>query len=471
MVVKRAAISQFVINILKTAVGALATIYIVREAGPGVFGQYALVIALVSWLMFPTVAIRSATSKRISEGYRQNEHYTTGIALELITIVVFGCAILFISPLINSYLGFSGAIFVVVLLLVRSIAQYLLDVVRSEGQLFHASLLDGGIQVSRSLLQVTFIIVGARIFGLIAGELVAYALGTLILFWMVQRTITYPSWGDARSLYKYGKYSWLGGFKGVSYAWIDTLILGAFVATSTVGIYEVVWRVTGLFVMLPYALGSVLFPKVSEYSTSDRLQDAEALVKTAMEYAAALVIPGIVGAFLLGNEILALYGEDVIAADYAPILLMVLLIARIAESYEIILLRALGALNFPDRTFRANALFLVLNIILNVVLIYVFGPVGAAVATALSMMASAVLSWWFLPNDFQILPSPRILGGQFGSALLMGIILTISLDFYPPESLSITLLYVTSGGLLYTIGLYLLIPEVRSHVQNHIINI
>jgi O-antigen/teichoic acid export membrane protein len=73
--------------------------------------------------------------------------------------------------------------------------------------------------------------------------------------------------------------------------------------------------------------------------------------------------------------------------------LNILIVANLLMGYQTQLLNTLNAIDRPDLSFRVNLVFIVLNISLNVVFVSLYGWVGAAVATAMSVAVSLALAY------------------------------------------------------------------------------
>lgn len=468
MDLERASALQFGINVIKTGVGALATIFFVQELGAGVFGRYTLVAALISWIIIPTTAISSATSKRVSEGKDQNEFFSAGFGLEIGFLLVAVLGILVFRGPIAQYTGFNGVTLVAGLLVARVLFVHQLDVLRSEGQLFRASFLDGGRHVLQSVCQVLLVVVGAELVGLLGGEMVAYAISVGVAFVLTRLSFVLPTRETIRGLYEFGKFSWLAGFKGVSYGWLDTIVLGFFVLPRFIGVYEVAWRISAMFVILPQAIHSVTFPEISRQSSEGRSDEASATASRALTYCTGLAIPGIVGTALLGEPVMAIYGQSVTKVAVAPVLLLVLVTTRLLESYEIIITGTLGALDHPDRAFRVDLAFFLTNIVLNVSLVWTFGVVGAAVATLIAMGVGTTIAWYSVPDTISIGPDRTILGAQLGSAFAMGLVVLVLQHWNSAAGTLQTLVYVGIGGAFYVAGLITTVPEIRQFLKKNL---
>lgn len=461
----RASALQFAVNIGQTVVGALVTIYIVRQLGFGVFGQYALAMAVANWLMIPTVGIRGATMKRMSEGENRDRYYTAGLSLQLVAALLFIAAIFAARRYVNSYAGFNAVLYVAGLFVTISTGRFFLAALRGENRVEVSSLLEGGWSITRSLAQLAFVLAGAGIAGLVKGEILAATFSLIVAFFATRRSFARPVKADFYHLYEFGRYGWFSNMKQMSYSWMDTIVLGLFVTSALVGAYEVAWRVSALFMLLPKAISKVVFPSISQRAVIDQHEGIEQIVGRALSFGGVIAIPGVVGAIFLGREILGIYGASPEQLAIATPILIVLGIGRIVESYEELLLTTLSALDFPDRAFRIGIIFTILNVGLNLALVWTVGVIGAAVATSLSIGISGLLAIRAVPDDVSISVSFQAIGAQVASAALMGGVLWVVISIRPAASIPLVLGYVFFGALVYTTSLLLFSHEARSRAQ------
>jgi O-antigen/teichoic acid export membrane protein len=126
-------------------------------------------------------------------------------------------------------------------------------------------------------------------------------------------------------------------------------------------------------------VANYLFPDISKRSSKQGVDRIGSLTADGLTYASFLLIPGPFGGILIGNRLLWVYGPGFVRGTEVN---GILLAEVSAYSYADQLLNTLNAVDRPDLTFRANAVFSATNVVLNVVLIAYFGWVGAAVTTA-----------------------------------------------------------------------------------------
>jgi len=200
---------------------------------------------------------------------------------------------------------------------------------------------------------------------------------------------------------------------------VDILVLGAFVSAGLTGVYVVAYSLAKFLDLFGSALQTTLFPELSKLSAAGETSMIRTLTNDALTYAGLFIIPGIIGSAILGDRLMRVYGPGF---EIGAQVLAILLIGILAYSYNKQLLNTLNAIDRPDLAFRSNIIFILTNVILNVVLIYTYGWVGAAVATALSAFVGLTFSFYYTKAYVKFSVPYREMSLQWVAALGMGVV-------------------------------------------------
>ena len=414
----------FVSKVLASLIGFVAMVYFARALGSSVLGVYFLVIALVGWLvLINNFGLNRALNKRISEGTDRGQHIIAALTLYGAAFLVITLSLFLFRDLVNAYLG-ESLVLVVVLLVAVEILLKLIDSVMKGEQLVHANgLLSLTETIMRVALQVTAVVLGFALLGLFSGQIAASGLAATVgavvtvVYFSRGYDLKRPTRKHYKSLIDYAKFSWLGDMKGKIYQRMDIIILGFFSPSSLIGIYSICWNIAQFLEIFSKSISTTMFPEISRLSGEDRTAMVDSHVEDALAYAGLFTIPGFVGAAVLGQGVLNIYGSE-FQQGY-PILLL-LLGATLVHGYHKQMMNTLDAVNRPDITFWVNVFFAMANISLNVILVYLYGWIGAAVATFISIVAAMLVAFHMLSAllTFSI-PREQILW-QVLSAAVMG---------------------------------------------------
>lgn len=452
----------FIAQIITTVIGFVATLYFARVLGEAVLGSYFLVVAVVLWVKaIGAVSIETAVEKRISAGNDPRAYFGAGGILIAIVFVIMAALMLLFRGQVRSYVDVPVPA-IIALVFGTLTFSYLGSILQAEQRVHISSLVETVDRLTRALLQIALVVVGYGLFGLLAGHVVGVVVATIVAAGLVSIKIGRPKRHHFTEIFQFAKYSWLGGITARTFASLDTLVLGVFVSTGLIGIYEIAWNVASILVIFGNSIARVMFPTIS--ASEDQSSRVAALVEDATAFTGLFVIPGLVGSILLGQEVLGIYGS---AFQKGAFILVLLVGARLLQSYTSQFTSALMAIDKPDVSFRINAVFVTVNLILNVVLVWLFGWVGAAVATLTSSMLALLLAYRAITVHIAFAVPWREIGNQLLAAVLMGCFVFF-VDSATDETMVLTLVLICSGAVTYFGVLIVLSPRFRKTVARNL---
>lgn len=457
----------FLSKLLGSALGFLATIFFARVLGAEILGYYALVMAIVSWLVLAgRVGVTKAMTKRISETEEPAAYFTaSAIIIGGLGAVTAG-GVLLLNDYVDSYVGESVAVFVAVIVLVKLFYNFTDAALEGERKVHVAGVLQP-IQIGTySLVQVSLVAAGFGLVGMLVGYVVGGILIGLVGLWYLSVGIERPRVRHFRSLADFAKYAWLGGLQSRSFNDVDIVVLGVFVSPALVGIYSVAWSIAKFLTLFGGAVSQTLFPEMSSADAADDRTAVRGFVSDSLTYGGLVVIPGLFGGALLGERLLGIYGP---AFTEGATVLVVLIAATLLYGYQRQLLNALNAIDRPDRSFRINAVFVVTNVVLNVALIAWLGIVGAAIATALSAALGATLAFVSLRSILSFPVPIGEIGRQLLAAIAMSLVvyagLVVAATTGVTHNAAVVLALVTVGAGVYFSVLFTISTTFRETVR------
>lgn len=465
---------HFVSNVLASVLGFVATVYIARFLGAEPLGIYQLSLGLVSWLsIIGTMGFSGAISKRISEGEEPGAYAVAGFSIVAGFFVVVAIAIFIARQSVNAYVGFPVARFLILILLVVFGFSVVNDVLTGLN-LVHIYGILIPIKVGvRSVLQIVLIIVGLSVTSLFVGHIAGIALVMFIGGYIVLRnlpSLTRPKLRHFKNLVEFAKYSWLGDIQGQMFSYMDVIVLGFFVSEALIGIYSVAWNIAQFLAIFSGSITNTLFPEMSRLAKKGNPNAVADMVEKSLTYGGLFLIPGLFGGALLGEKILRIYGPEF---SRGAVILVVLIIANLIHGYQKQLLNTLNGVDRPDLAFRVNGAFVGANLLLNVVLIYFYGWVGAALATAISAGISYVLSHAYVSSIIEFsFPKGEILYQVVASIVMGGVVYSgiwIEDTFALLRSnIAVVLTLVVVGASVYFVSLLVLSMEFRETVARNL---
>ena len=457
----------FLSKLLGSALGFLATIFFARVLGAEILGYYALVMALVSWLVLAgRVGVTTAMTKRISETEEPAAYFTaSAIVIGALGAVTAG-GILLLNEYVDAYVGESVAAFVALIVAVKLFYNFTNAALEGERKVHVAGVLQP-IQIgSYSLVQVALVVAGFGLVGMLVGYVVGGVLIGLIGLWYLSVGIERPRVRHFESLVEFAKYAWLGGLQSRSFNDVDIVVLGFFVSPALVGVYSVAWSVAKFLTLFGGAVSTTLFPELSKADADDDREAVRGFIDDSLTYGGLVVIPGLFGGALLGERLLRIYGPEFTQGATVFVLLIA---ASLLYGYQKQLLNVLNALDRPDIAFRINAAFILTNVVLNVVLIATLGFVGAAVATAVSAGVGLTLSFGALRSILSFPVPAGEIARQFLAALAMSAVVYAGLlaaaAVGVTHNVAIVLTLVAVGAGVYFLSLLAVSATFRATVR------
>lgn len=451
-----------------------ATIYIARTLGPDPLGIYHVALGLVSWIaIFGNIGISNAVTKRISEGTDQGAYTAASIVIILSLFVIATAGIFFFRERVVNYIEYPVTVFIILFLfivLINNLVSSLLEGLH----LVHVSGILSTVRTGgRAIAQITLITAGLGTASLFIGHIVGYVIVIGIgAYYIVRKLPSFqrPEKRHFSQLTDFAKFSWLGGLQSQMFSYTDILVLRLFVSSGLIGVYAAAWNIAHFLIIFSGTLQTTLFPEMSAISVQDDPQAVSRIVEQSLAFGGLFLIPGMFGGVLLGERILRIYGPEF---PQGALILSILIVANLFMGYQNQLLNTLNAIDRPDLAFRVNVVFVVVNVCLNVGLIYLYGWLGAAVATAASAAVSLVLAYQYIDTiiNFDIpleeIARQWLAGGVMSIVVYGGLLAENTYRIISYNFVVVTIL-VTLGAGVYFVVLLGLSTEFRETVDRNI---
>jgi O-antigen/teichoic acid export membrane protein len=435
--------------------GFLSTIYIARQIGADPLGVYYPFVALIGVALLPSdLGIGSAIKKRLSENIDRNEHIGAALAIKFVLVSLVACAVLLASNYVNQFLGADLAIIMVVVLYIDGIGGLSVTILHGELRVGEAAVLEVLRPLGWLISGCIFVFYGYQAEGLVYGYLVGSVIITIVGWWKVSSLPARPQNEHFSSLFDFAKYSAVSSIGGFFYSWMDVLILTLFVtinvrvARGDVGAYENAWRLSIVTMLLARSVSTVLFPQFSEWDAQKAKNKIESTLPTAMFASLLLVVPGFVGILILSDDLLRiLYGPEFTVASTA---LVVLTAGKIPMSIHTLFNKALNGLDRPDLPAIASIVSAIINISLNIILIWNYGLIGAAIATVISFLVNTLMHTFYLKKMINInIPFEKISWIGISSAIMGTFVYSLYQLLEPLSPFSMTFL-IAMGFCIYS---------------------
>lgn len=182
----------------------------------------------------------------------------------------------------------------------------------------------------------------------------------------------------------------------IIFAKTGQLVIGYVLGTAAVAIYSVGYQIYQAYAVLGRMVSSVFVPRVTEIS---KLPDSTKLLSDLWNRTgrfSTFVVPGILLGFALyGSEFIYVWvGDGYEEAVFVALLMMLAFVPDIVQALGLTILQVLNRYNFRAFVYVACA---VVNVVLSLPLITIFGVPGAAVASfaVLLIGGGLVMNWYY----------------------------------------------------------------------------
>ena len=164
--------------------------------------------------------------------------------------------------------------------------------------------------------------------------------------------------------------------------WMDTFVMGVFESESNVGIYNVCIKVATITSFTLLAINSILAPKIANSYAEKDEDNYKKLIRfsTKLNFLVSSFV--LLGILVFNKFLLSIFGEEFITGQA---ILFILCGGQIVNSFAGsvgIILQMIG----KQRVYQNFVITaLLINLILTIILTPIYGGIGAAIATVISM--------------------------------------------------------------------------------------
>lgn len=445
------------------AILRFATIgYIAASAGAvvlGIFGLYRTVVIFASILS--DFGVSQALIKYLSEETETSEYFTAYLFITFIlTLVTLGIIYSLRSP-IAEYISKE----VTVLLLIGVLGQTSVGVINStligEQRVAILSTIEFIHKLVASTVQIVAIaIFGFGAVGLIVGEIIGFSAIVILGVFLIRTRIAIPERKHIVDLLDFTRHTWVIPISQRIRSKLDTFVLGLFFGPALVGVYELVWMLSSVFSYLPLSVRTVIFPEVSKREASGT--DTTPIAGQAVIYSAIFIMPGVVGAAIVGTDLLGVFGSEY---QVGYVALVLLIAGRVSMAVFDILDGFFLGIGRSDISFWGTVTVILSNIAGNFLLTPRYGLAGAAVATLLAFTLGAALQISKKSSLLSEAPFRPLITSCASAAVMGGVLLLFELLIDFSQSTFLVVSEVLVGGSIFLLLIYLGDAEIRERAN------
>lgn len=405
--------------------GLLVVIFLARALKPELFGIYSLSLSIISiFAIFADLGINNAATRYIADAVAKNDFSLAGGYLRfllnfklLLTIFIFA-VLLFLANSLSRVFEKPIAEPLSILslfLLFSSIGSLFLGVANAMND-FKLNFLNYTISgVAKLFFTLLLVFLGFSLFGAIIAVVISAIFASIFaIFYVVKNyrnLFLEKKVVEKARVFKFIAFTAVLSFSWVVFANVDMVMIGYFLKAEHVAFYRAGFSIISAIIAL-ISIPAVLLPVFVRLEGEDL---SKAFLR-AFKYSAALCIPSAFGTIAIAENLLFFaYGVDYLPGINAMRILSLLLISPVFGIYGAVF----SSKERPELNFYPLFLSMLLNVILNWLMIPLYGIEGAAIAT----VASNVIFWTLLAiicaKNFSILPKLEFIAKPLFCSTLM----------------------------------------------------
>jgi len=395
-------ISVLTTNIFISLQGLLLTPILIKTAGITLYGGYVLLISMVGFIFGISSFGVGFRCRRFLPGINDNQErkslFFTQFTFQLISILLFALLFIVLFPYIDIFF-FKGEVNFLPWLVVPYLS---FRVFYSQGTDYFRYTHRMNIFNYATLTQ-PYLFIGLALmwYGItrqftVDALLIANAVSALVvavlLFRILVREIGFTlKLSSLKELVKDIKVGFplvLNYVVDIILSMGDRYVIAVFLGVTAVGYYSPAYALGALVIFFAKVSGVVLPPLMSRLVDKEDERTAARMMDYTLKGYLLLAIPFVAGCALLAKPILTVYTNAELA-EHSFLVMPIVALGSLFYGINIILSNVLFVRMETGIMFRVNALAAVLNLFLNLILLYYFRDiVVAAITTAISYLVA-----------------------------------------------------------------------------------
>lgn len=429
--------------------GIIHQILLARYLGPDYYGLFNLGLGIIMLLStFAVFGLFGSLSRFVPYHLKRNEKeiIKASINFSLIFVMVLSCVIAALLFMFSDKISINIfneirlqpvlKIFSVILPII-AVGRVLEAIIRGyKAVKYNTFIYQIGSTLIKIPIFIIFIVIGHQFFGALFSYLVGCIFCVVVPLILIRKKLfpDYLKIDKVSVSKKLLSFSWplaLTGMVFILMSKTDTILLGYFLGTQPVGIYTTVLVIAGLLNVVGSSFRYIFLPVITEFFAKKDMNGLETIFKSTSKWVFMIVFPILLYIILFPTEILELlYGSAYTEGYLALTILSIGISMNVLTGLTGDVLVGSG---HTKMNLSCETIALLFNIPLNIILIPLFGILGAAIATSISYFARNIFSLALVYKTTKMLPFKSkyisiIISGFL--AMLTIYLLKINLSFF-----------------------------------------
>ncbi|MFH1770931.1 MAG: flippase [archaeon] len=398
----------FMSSVVSAGFAYLARIFLARSLSVEEFGLFFAVFSLFSFLeLFKDLGLTSALIKYISEFRAKKQFnniktvsYMSGVIQLSFAFIISVIVVLMSRYLSTNYFKNEGAMPLIIILsiwfFVSTIQGWIFSIFYGFKRFFLFSFKDISRDVFYFISLVILLKLGYGVLSPAYAWLIATIVSVVIFFPILFKVFNFFKYKFqnhkplSKKLVLFGLPVTLTSIGGKIIGRIDILMLTYFRSLSEVGVYSIILPTSLLVLLVGKALSMVMFPIGSELWAKKEVKRLTAGLKLMLKYGFLAAVPIGLAFISFGRLFLNLFfGKEYVVGVLAFQILIIGTLFVIIGQINNAVISSIGQ---PVRVTKVILVSAGVNLVLNLILIPLFGIEGAAISTTISYILICFLS-------------------------------------------------------------------------------
>lgn len=385
-------------------------LYLAKNYDQVVFGHWALFITTVSILDgLRQGFVQNGLARLIIKNPENEEIRSTGLLLNYSIVILTSSFLFILSIFTNEEISLLYVQGYKVLIVLATI-QYLNSVQQAQHQFKRYFLINLVYLISFvAVLGFQILIYGKPELTTII-NLMLLSIIPVIVMVLIRKEfqLSRPQKETIRELIQFGKYSSGTNLLSLLFQRTDLLMISYFLDPTAVAIFHFANKIINYAELPLQALSQVIYPRIAASHLQKNGTELNKTYGSSILWLLAFIIPMTMAVIIFNGTIIKLIGS----ASYtsASTVIITLCIASFFKPWGRVFGLTLDAVGKPKINFYMLAFSLVVNIVMNWILIPIYGVFGAALATSSSVIITIIIGQLNIRRTLAINPMQEVIG-------------------------------------------------------------
>ena len=384
----------------------LLVIFAARMLGVTKFGMFSYALAFVSiFASFADSGLNTLVTREFSNNPELKLRYiSTAFYLKLIMLALAAILAFTIAPFTKVHHNILLLVIIAFFLFFDALRDFLMAINRAMLRMEREALVKVGAGLATSILGIIFILISPQAISLAFGYALGALLGAIGAFFLIKNiSRSLLSHFSKDLIYPIFQSTWPLAILLATTALmfnVDMLMVGWKEGALAIGEYAAAQKLAYILHVIPTFFATALLPSLSYFAIHNKEKFLVTFKKCASILTISSIFITIIGIVLGGTILKIFYGPSYLGGTVAFQLLMLTVIPAFMDPLIVHSTIALG----KQKSLVVNhVIALIINLILNFILVPIYGIAGASLATALSFSLLVGLNLITLYRQFRFL--------------------------------------------------------------------